>query len=292
METNALIDLKLMGELREFIIPLAKEEKKQLEANILTNGCRDPLTVWEEKNELILIDGYHRYDICTRHGLNFKINKLIFSDIDEVKLWMINNQLGRRNLTQDQMSYYRGLKYLNNKKTKGGYEYVESKGQNGPSTSEVLSKEFKVSESTVKRDARYAMGMEVVGQSNPALKTKILAGEVKVKKSDIQLLSSYADDKRITIKNEADIYNKAQVIRKRALDEVEGRLDKLHDERVSKAKDTLQEKEPLFLDKDDRLIKLKGRIMSAINVAIKEKDVDAIEQLKELIGLLEQELFG
>ncbi len=286
------MDLKLIGELREFIIPLTKKEKEQLEANILANGCRDPLTVWEKKYELVLIDGHHRYDICTKHKINFKITKLNFKNIEEVKLWMINNQLGRRNLTQDQMSYYRGLKYLKNKKIKGGYEYVESKGKNEPSTSEMLSREFKVSESTVKRDAKYAMGMQVIGRSNPVLKIKILAGEVKVKKSDIQLLSSHADDKRTTIKNEADIYNKAQVIRKRALDEVEERLDKLHDERVSKAKEALQEKEPLFLDKDDRLIKLKGRIMSAINTAIKEKDVSAIEQLKELIGLLEQELFG
>ena len=41
-------------------------------------------------------------------------------DLDAAKAWMIANQLGRRNLTLDQMRYYRGKQYELHKKVKRG----------------------------------------------------------------------------------------------------------------------------------------------------------------------------
>mgnify|MGYP002336488951 CR=1 FL=1 len=75
---------------------------------------------------------------------------------------MVDNQIGRRNLTADQMSYYRGLKYLALKKAKGGYENIKSKGKTEISTSKFLSEQFNVSESTIKRDARFAEGLNTI----------------------------------------------------------------------------------------------------------------------------------
>jgi hypothetical protein len=76
----------------------ASEELTQLEANILRDGCRDPLVVWGE----ILIDGHNRHDICARHGLHFNTVPADFPDRDHALLWINQNQLGRRNLTDDQ----------------------------------------------------------------------------------------------------------------------------------------------------------------------------------------------
>lgn len=81
-------------EFKALIPPLAPEELAQLEANIIKDGCRDPLVVWQG----VLIDGHNRYDICTRNGIEFETVEMEFADRDAAMLWMIDNQKGRRNL--------------------------------------------------------------------------------------------------------------------------------------------------------------------------------------------------
>lgn len=281
----------ILQELSDFIVPLNTEEKKQLEQNILLEGCRDPLTLWENENSLVLVDGHNRYNICKRNMVEFKVQTKNFKDLEEVKEWMINNQLGRRNLTQDQISYYRGLKYESLKKKKGGFAYVESKGQNELSTSGKLAGEFKVSESTIKRDAKYATGLEVIGKSNPRLKSKILIGEVKVKKSDIQTLSHLINKENFKIVNEADIYNKAKQLRNEEISQIRKELREVNEKRQEEAQEFLKQSGPSFLQKDERLQRIKANIISAINLAINKRDHDAIIKIKKLIDNLENELF-
>jgi ParB family chromosome partitioning protein len=81
-------------ELKALIPPLAPEELAQLEANILADGCRDPLVTWQG----ILIDGHNRFAICSKHGLTFQTVEREFADRQDAELWMIGNQMGRRNL--------------------------------------------------------------------------------------------------------------------------------------------------------------------------------------------------
>jgi hypothetical protein len=111
-EQNILIDT----EFKALIPPLAPEELAQLEANIIKDGCRDPLVVWSGT----LLDGHNRHDICTKHGIPFDTVEMEFADRDAAMDWMDANQLGRRNLTNDQRSYLRGRRYNRTKKSKGG----------------------------------------------------------------------------------------------------------------------------------------------------------------------------
>ena len=282
-------EIRISEKLKNFITPLSKEERTQIEENILQEGCRDALIVWEKGKELILVDGHHRLEICQKHSLPYSLNKKSFKNIDEVHDWMIDNQLGRRNLTTDQLSYFRGLKYLSTKKKKGGYQNVEAKGQSGPRTSEILADEFKTSESTIKRDAKFAIGLNTVAKSNPELKQKILKGEAKVKKSDVQFIGQARGE--VKIKNEADLYNKAKNIRSQILSEVEDSIKQIEEKSIDVAREIIQGSEPLFIDKGDRLNKIKGKIISAMNRTIKEKDIEAIYELKRLIDKLEYEIF-
>lgn len=89
------------NEFRALIPPLSAEERAQLEANILADGCRDPLVTWGE----VLIDGHNRHEICTKHGLPFDVVEHEFSSRDDAIEWIINNQFGRRNLSD----YQRGV---------------------------------------------------------------------------------------------------------------------------------------------------------------------------------------
>ena len=47
---------------------------------------------------------------------------------------------------------------------------------------------------------------------------KILTGEAKVKKGDVQCLGSSTHPERIVIRNEADLYNREKIIQKEPLD--------------------------------------------------------------------------
>jgi hypothetical protein len=110
--------LRIDPEFQSLIPPLSKDEKAALQASILEEGCRDPLVVWTEEN--LLIDGHNRFAICTAHGIPYKVVGMSFEDRNAVKVWTIANQLGRRSLTPESVSYLRGTWYELTKDSHGG----------------------------------------------------------------------------------------------------------------------------------------------------------------------------
>ena len=108
--------MEIDNEFRNYIRPLSSEEFEKLEASILSEGIRDPLVVWQG----ILLDGYHRYKIAQEHGLDYKTVEVELPDRDTAKEWILVNQLGRRNLTEQEASYYRGKLYSARKQSHGG----------------------------------------------------------------------------------------------------------------------------------------------------------------------------
>ncbi|MGD1889327.1 MAG: ParB N-terminal domain-containing protein [Cyclobacteriaceae bacterium] len=287
-------EIQVQSELQRFIPPLTADSKQQLEQNIKLNGCLDPLTVWKkDSGDMVLIDGHNRLDICQRNNISFKVRLHNFSSKEQAKDWMLNHQLGRRNLNPDQLSYFRGLKYERMKKKRGGYDKVLSSGQSGDKTSEILAREFNVSDRTILRDAEFAKGLELIGKTNPELKHDILSGNVKVKKGDVQLIAQEKDVRKVgKIKNAADLYNKAQAIRRAKQAHKDKQAMLQEDARIQEAADELKLKDPVFSSKEERLQMHKGRIISAINKAIQRKDKAALKQAKDYIKRIEDELFG
>ena len=92
--------IKIKDDFKKLIPALTAEEFKQLEKNILKDGIRDPLVLWNN----YLIDGHNRYQIAFKHGLEYKTIDKEFENESQVKEWMINNQFGRRNLSNYQRS--------------------------------------------------------------------------------------------------------------------------------------------------------------------------------------------
>ena len=85
-------------EFQSLIAPPTQEERRQLEANLLAEGCRDPLVVWNG----ILLDGHNRLAICSRLRIPYKIVEVELPNREAARLWIEENQIGRRNLTPDQ----------------------------------------------------------------------------------------------------------------------------------------------------------------------------------------------
>lgn len=85
--------------LRSYIDPLTEAEYTALERSILAEGCRDALVLWED----VLVDGHNRYAICQQHSIPFKVTQnTSFRSIEDVMLWMIDNHLGRRSVSDFQ----------------------------------------------------------------------------------------------------------------------------------------------------------------------------------------------
>ena len=93
------MDIVVNEELKAYIDPLTPDEYRALERSILSEGCRDALVLWGN----VLVDGHNRYAICSRHGLPFQtMQSTRFQSIEDVHLWMIDQHLGRRSLSDFQ----------------------------------------------------------------------------------------------------------------------------------------------------------------------------------------------
>jgi transcriptional regulator with XRE-family HTH domain len=110
------MNITINPELRAYIDPLTVNEYQALERSILAEGCRDALVLWGE----VLIDGHNRYAICQQHGIAFNTTQNTrFANIEDVMLWMIDNHLARRSVSD----FQRGMLALRKK------EIVASRNQ-------------------------------------------------------------------------------------------------------------------------------------------------------------------
>lgn len=203
-------EILILPELKALIPALNVEEFLQLEENIKKDGCREAILIWETKKikidsatttpdvtVYVLIDGHNRFEICTKFSFDYKIHIVNYENIDQVKDFMIDNQLGRRNITSEQASYLRGLKYNAEKKNRGQYSREMQSGQNvhfdekgSKKTAQKLAEQYHVNEKTIRRDANYADGIELL----PAeLKQEILSGKSSFSKAEIVELGKLKD---------------------------------------------------------------------------------------------------
>lgn len=231
-------NILVLDVLKKWIPPLAADEREQLEQNILQFGCKDPLMVWETTYNTInpdsptpqatcyvLLDGHNRYEICQKYTLDFKINLMELQTMQDAQDFMIDHQLGRRNLSVEQMAYLRGMKYLSLKQERGKYERSESnQNQSGHNDhfdkasqnknekkhsghndhyekkeklSQQLATEYNVGEKTIRRDADFAKGVELLPTG---VKNEVLQGKSSLNKKDIIALGKIKTPNQVSSK--------------------------------------------------------------------------------------------
>jgi ParB family chromosome partitioning protein len=212
-------------EFKKMIPPLSEMERRQLEENIIKDGCREPLVVWainpfcedcladgrddsnlafdihspyddnlsdywswkckncgsvDVDDEYVLIDGHNRFEICQQNNISFEVCYKLFSSREEAADWIDSNQLGRRNLTPEQMSLLRGRRYNRAKKTHGGEREASHQNEDLRKTSEVLAEQHGVSKATIERDGKFAEAVEVL-----EMEDEVAAGELSAPKAAI-----------------------------------------------------------------------------------------------------------
>jgi hypothetical protein len=199
-------ELKIDPELRDLLPPLTEDEFKGLEKLILEEGCKQPITLWQG----YIADGHNRYEICARHSISFETEDLPLIYKEDVKDWMINHQLGKRNVSLTQISYLRGLQYEREKARHGGDRKSEDIKSSGESchlktTSQKLAEQHKVSERTIRDDAEFARAVDKIAENvGVATKNKILNKDIQISKDDVKVLAkmNIETQKKLLIEND------------------------------------------------------------------------------------------
>lgn len=205
MQVPFRIDPEFENEIR----PLRKDEFSQLRKNILTAGeVYEPLVVWNG----VLVDGHHRWKVILEaksegKTIKFRVRYMDFVDKLAAFEYMHENQLGRRNLTDEEREVEIGKLYKVRKKRAGGQigntnaekrtgqnDRIVSGRETKDGTAGIIGKQYGISEKNVRRAEKYADGIDALRSINQEAADKILSGETSVSKTKVMELSTAESD--------------------------------------------------------------------------------------------------
>jgi hypothetical protein len=195
--------VKIDAEFKKLIPALSGDEFSQLEANILHDGIREPLVVWND----ILIDGHNRYEIATKHGIEYETQSMDFASRDEAIRWIILNQFGRRNLS----AYDRSILALRlkpiiavqakEKQAESGGAVPQKSAKPPIETRKELAKVAGVSHDTISKVEK------IQQQATPEIKEAVKSGEMSINQA---YQATRREEKKAEVKRRIEDYSKVQ----------------------------------------------------------------------------------
>jgi len=206
---KAIHELKIDSGFKWYIASISNIAKKQLEVDLLRNGCLEPIVVWNRT----ILDGHNRYEICVENSIPFTISYIHMQNKNEAIAWICTNQLLRQDINIEMRRYLIGKRYLLEKGIRGSKgsalkkaEYIDGPPRfftepNGTvkkivslRTRERLSKEYGMAVNTVLRCGTYANAIDAIISLAPNLAAKILTGELIISiKDTVKIARSEVD---------------------------------------------------------------------------------------------------
>ena len=175
--------LVLDKEFMRLIPPLLDEEYHQLEKNILAEGkCLNPILLWDGT----IVDGHNRFYICMKHEIEFEVKDMHFESREQAKLWILENQLGRRNLT-DAARIALALKkeellkkLAKERQTLGGKHKSKLLAKSSTEKEEAINVRKTLAKEAGISDRTLGMYKRVMQQGSPALIEAMQSGKIKI----------------------------------------------------------------------------------------------------------------
>ncbi len=184
-----MYELKNDKEFSALVYPSDKSDFDALEENIFDNGCKEPITVWND----IIIDGRKRYEICQKWELPFRVNRLNFNNRYEAIGWICKNQLQRNDLPDEARKYIIGKYYEASKDAYlASHDFSNSTGRPRGyqyKIAEEIGREFNLVSGTIYKYGIYTRAIDNISEKNRNLAEKILSGSLKVSQANIVELS-------------------------------------------------------------------------------------------------------
>jgi hypothetical protein len=179
------LDLHISERLRKLLPPLTTEEKKGLKENILSDGkVLDKLLYWHDGERNVVIDGMNRWELVRGTDTPYETQQLQFKGYEEAEIWILDHQLGRRNLLNpSDIRKVRGELYNRIKRQdKGHGDQVAGRQNVGPvaSAAQKVAEKSGVSARTVERDGARIDAVAKLTKSAQLIADKATDAEVKV----------------------------------------------------------------------------------------------------------------
>jgi hypothetical protein len=181
-------DLVILDELKSANPQRTLLELQSLEEQIRNEGkVKDPFMIWLLDGDNVIVDGFSRYEIVKTLHENENFSPLVrvqyaeFESISEARYWIGINQDARRNLTEEQKSYYYG-QLLDELKDKSNLNfYLKAKGRGevkNPNVAELIAEIHRISTRTVFNAQEFYLGIEKIKKTNPIFGSGILSRDV------------------------------------------------------------------------------------------------------------------
>ncbi len=182
------MELKINPKFRDALPPLTEEALSLLEEAILKEGCRDCILTWND----YIVDGHNRYQICSKHNKPFSIQTIPYAwelhNEDEVVQWIIDNQLGRRNLSDYEKGAFilkRKERYVEKGKqnmSAGGKSFSPKKGSSDLANlpNEKTDAWVEMEKASGVKAANLKKIAKIEESASEELKEKVIAGEVSI----------------------------------------------------------------------------------------------------------------
>lgn len=183
----AYIDIKDLTVDKEFedLLPvLTPEESEKLEDSILKYGMLDPIKIWQEPDtdKWIIIDGHNRYNILKKHKIDWHYwqDYKIMGELEtreDVKQWMLEQQLGRRNLTEtERYEIVQRFKEFFQKKAKEN----QSSGGKGLTNLPKVNTRKEMAKATGVSEGTYRKLDEVMKSDNEEIKQQLREKKISI----------------------------------------------------------------------------------------------------------------
>lgn len=186
-------EIKINPEFQKLIPPLKEEPKRILEELLIEHGLQDSIKTWNG----YIIDGHNRYEICKKYGIPIRTTSmdLEFDHENDAKIWMIDNQFGRRDL-EDYQRCELEFEKEHLKKSRQGKRTDLDNIKNSLTTSS--SRDPEVKEETKKpheesaedagvSPATYKRAKYIHNHADESIKQKLRDGDLKIKRAYLDL---------------------------------------------------------------------------------------------------------
>jgi hypothetical protein len=201
MSNYCIHNLKIDEEFKNLIPLLSQNEYEKLKQNLISEGCREAIAVWNG----IIIDGHNRYEICHNINISFEVLEMDFNKRDEVIAWICSNELYKKNISYETKKYLIGKRYDAEKVIGAKYLSVnkqflvkdvctmllDEENINSKKTAIQLGKEYGIAQSTIYKHGVYARTIDAIFEKAPDIARKILSGKLKISHENLIELSRH-----------------------------------------------------------------------------------------------------
>ncbi len=194
MEEHTCKEIQIDEQFQRLVYPMDRQSFAQLEADILSGRCGEPLVVWDG----FLPDGFSQYEIYSEHSLPFRTKGMEFNCRESAVAWICARQLKRSDIPDVLRRFLIGIQYRSEAAAIKLFQDEKTWFQNGrkPICQQIAARiaaENHIAFETVKRFSSFAATLESIRLRAPKAAEEIMHGKIKIADKHLLRLSRLDD---------------------------------------------------------------------------------------------------